>query len=323
MLEPLDETYWGEWELYEVCGGFEHVEEGEWERFEEMMAETNVYGKQRMREIHREVSKAKIRLARGQAHTRAGSDIEAGQRVGYLACDVYGESGHPCGCLRYRNRLGRIGNIFITAQFEASPCVGYDNRGYVSNLWFAATAHVAPNVARHWEPVDEKKRELLWMLVGRAARRITKGEVLSVDPNDSAGNHTSCGEGRSLPHPTGPQALRLRHLALPGVRGCKCHAECTAIVLDDDDDISDSEWCAAKATARTMGVRLIGKRAGDSDNEDTAQGPAKVLKRSVCRGERSSSHSAGAPAVDNVKDERSPAGVEGVAKSSVRAWRSC
>ena len=40
VLEPLDETYWGEWELYEVCGGFEHVGERELERFEEMVAES-------------------------------------------------------------------------------------------------------------------------------------------------------------------------------------------------------------------------------------------------------------------------------------------
>jgi hypothetical protein len=207
-----------------VGDGFENVEEKEWQKFQEKVAETNRFGKLQMKEIHREVRKAKIRLEAGEAHTRAGSDIEAGQRVGYLACDVYGECKHPCGSLRYRNRLERIGNIYITVQFDPSPCVGYDDEGFVSNLWFADTAHVTPNVALHWVPVAEGKRDLLWMLVGRAARRIARGEVLSVNPNDTAGNHSTCGEGRLLPHPTGSQALRLRQLALPGVVGCTCHA---------------------------------------------------------------------------------------------------
>ena len=167
----------------------------QWQRFKGVLAETNRFGKPRMKEKHREVHKAKIRLPSGQAHSRTESDIEAGQRVGYLACDVYGEREHPSGSLRYRNRLDRIGNIFLSAQFMPSPCAGYDNSGFVSNLWFAQTSHVTPNVALRWEPVDESKRDLLWMLVGRAARRILGGEMLSVNPNDAAGNHTTCGEG--------------------------------------------------------------------------------------------------------------------------------
>ena len=142
--EPLDGRYWGEWELYLVGSGFEHVAEEDLRRFTGMVAESNRFGKLRMKEIHRDARRAKIRLTPGREGLRAGNDIEAGQRVGYLACDVYGEREHPGGSLRYRNRLDRIGNIFLSAQFLPSPSAGYDDSGIVSNLWFARTSHVHP-----------------------------------------------------------------------------------------------------------------------------------------------------------------------------------
>ena len=67
---PLDERYWDRWELYIVGSGFDHVAEGDWNRFMEMVTATNRFGKSKMKEIHREACRAKIRLVREQA--RAG-----------------------------------------------------------------------------------------------------------------------------------------------------------------------------------------------------------------------------------------------------------
>ena len=69
----------------------------------------------------REVRAAGMQLLEGEAHTRAGRVIEASQRVGYLACDLHGEGEHPCVCLRYRNSVDKVGNVFLDAQYESSP----------------------------------------------------------------------------------------------------------------------------------------------------------------------------------------------------------
>ena len=134
---PADEEwYWeNEWELYVVVGGFEHVAEPRYRRLEQLVAETNKHGKVRMREIHLAAQAAGIELREGEQHTRAGRDIEAGQLVGYLPCDLYGESEHPCGGVRYRMRLEQIGNVFMDSQSFTNISVGQGES--VSNLWFA------------------------------------------------------------------------------------------------------------------------------------------------------------------------------------------
>ena len=42
---PLDERYWDRWELYIVGSGFDHVAEGDWNRFMERVTATNRFGK--------------------------------------------------------------------------------------------------------------------------------------------------------------------------------------------------------------------------------------------------------------------------------------
>ncbi len=102
--------------------------EEEWQKFVKVLVETNEFGKLRMKEIHREVRAAGMQLLEGEeAHTRAGRVIEAGQRVGYSACDLHGKGEHPCGCLRYRNRVDKVGNISLDAQYESSSSAGCDD----------------------------------------------------------------------------------------------------------------------------------------------------------------------------------------------------
>ncbi len=135
-------------------------------RFRQLMVETNLHGKTRMKAIHLVVQAAGIGLREGERYTRARRDIEVGQLVGYPPCDLYGESEHPGGSMRYRTRIEQIGNVFLDWQSFTNISVGHGE--CVSNLWFARTAHLLPNVSLRWEPVNSGSLDLLWMLVGRA-----------------------------------------------------------------------------------------------------------------------------------------------------------
>jgi len=249
-----------DWVSYIVDGGLDAWKEETVLALVRLVEETNSASRQRVMSIHRNAREAQVKLIAGEGFAQelvTGRGIPVGTVIGYLPSDLHGESAGPSGSIPYRERvLGE--RLVLSAQFMPCPAAGYDDDGWISNLWFAGIDHFDACVGLYWEQVSGPRGGLLWLLTGRAVRNIAAHEKLTINPNEASGNIGAGGSGRFLQMPTGPQARLLCDMNLAAVETCGCNVDCTAIIIDED--ARDQDVRAAREAAAIVGIRFIGKR---------------------------------------------------------------